>query len=145
MVVYLKRPGGQSQFSTHLMSQKTARPNIRDIQNWILENLHQRLSVATLAQKAMMSVRNFARVFHQEVGVSTLEFIEMGRFELARQLLADVSLPIKKIASRSGFTDDDHMRRVFQKRLGITPKLYRERFATTGVYEECPGAAEEAK
>jgi transcriptional regulator GlxA family with amidase domain len=145
MVVYLKRPGGQSQFSTHLMSQKTARPNIRDIQNWILENLHQRLSVAALAQKAMMSVRNFARVFHQEVGVSTLEFIEMGRFELARQLLADVSLPIKKIASRSGFTDDDHMRRVFQKRLGITPKLYRERFATTGVYEECPGAAEEAK
>lgn len=138
MVVYLKRPGGQSQFSTYLMSQKTARPNIREIQNWILENLHQRLSVAMLAQKAMMSIRNFARVFQHEVGVSTLEFIEMGRFELARQLLADVSLPIKTIASRSGFTDDDHMRRVFQKRLGITPKIYRERFATTGVYEECP-------
>lgn len=145
MVVYLKRPGGQSQFSTHLMSQKTARPNIREIQNWILENLHQRLSVETLAQKAMMSVRNFARVFHLEVGLSTLEFIEMGRFELARQLLADVSLPIKTIAFRSGFTDDDHMRRVFQKRSGITPKLYRERFATTGVYKECPDAPEEAK
>jgi transcriptional regulator GlxA family with amidase domain len=135
MVVYLKRPGGQSQFSTHLMSQKTARPNIREIQNWILENLHQRLSVATLAEKAMMSIRNFTRIFHQEVGLSTLEFIEMGRFELARQLLADVHLPIKTIVSRSGFTNDEHMRRVFQKRLGITAKHYRERFATTGVYE----------
>jgi len=54
----------------------------------------------------------------------------------AKQLLADVSLPLKKIAAHSGFTDDDHMRRVFQKRLGITPKLYRERFATTGIHEE---------
>lgn len=136
MVVYLKRPGGQSQFSTHLLTQKTARPNIRELQNWILDNLDQRLSVTTLAQKAMMSVRNFARVFHQEVGQSTQEFIETGRLELAKQLLADVSLPLKKIAAHSGFTDDDHMRRVFQKRLGITPKLYRERFATTGIHEE---------
>lgn len=135
MVVYLKRPGGQSQFSTHLLSQKTARPNIREVQNWILENLDQRLSSTILAQKAMMSVRNFARVFQQEVGQSSQEFIEASRLERAKQLLADVALPIKKIAALSGFTDDDHMRRVFQKRLGITPKLYRERFATTGIHE----------
>jgi transcriptional regulator GlxA family with amidase domain len=140
MVVYLKRPGGQSQFSTHLLSQKTARPNIREVQNWILENLDQRLSSTTLAQKAMMSVRNFARVFQQEVGQSSQEFIEASRLELAKQLLADVALPIKKIAALSGFTDDDHMRRVFQKRLGITPKVYRERFATTGIHEDNAGA-----
>ena len=133
MVVYLKRPGGQSQFSAHLLSERTARPNIRGLQAWILDNLHERLSVAQLAQKAMMSKRHFARVFQQEVGLSTQEFIEACRFERATQLLADVALPIKTVAARASFSDLAHMRRVFQKKLGITPKLYRERFATTGI------------
>ncbi|SFV11612.1 GlxA family transcriptional regulator [Pseudoduganella namucuonensis] len=135
MVVYLKRPGGQSQFSSHLLVQRTARPSIREIQDWVLQNLHQRLPVALLAQKAMMSERHFTRVFQQEVGLSTQEFIEGCRFERAGQLLADLSLPIKTVAARSGFTDEAQMRRVFQKKLGITPKTYRERFATTGVYD----------
>jgi transcriptional regulator GlxA family with amidase domain len=135
MIVYLKRPGGQSQFSTHLKSQRTIQPNIREIQNWILAHLHERLSVASLADKARMSLRNFTRIFHQEVGMSTLEFIEMARFEHARQLLADLNLPIKTVATRSGFATDDQMRRTFQKSLGITPKIYRERFATTGVHD----------
>jgi transcriptional regulator GlxA family with amidase domain len=138
MVVYLKRPGGQSQFSSHLLSQKTARPSIREIQSWILDNLQQRLTVALLANRAMMSERNFARVFQQEVGLSTQEFIESCRFEQATQLLADLTLPIKTAAARSGFTDEAQMRRLFQKKLGITPKLYRERFATTGV-NDVPG------
>jgi transcriptional regulator GlxA family with amidase domain len=133
MVVYLKRPGGQSQFSSHLLSERTARPNIRELQAWILDNLHERLTVAQLAQKAMMSERHFARVFQQEVGLSTQEFIEMGRFERATQLLADLALPLKTVAARACFSDEAHMRRVFMKKLGITPKLYRERFATTGV------------
>jgi transcriptional regulator GlxA family with amidase domain len=135
MVVYLKRPGGQSQFSSHLMVQQTARPNIREIQGWMLENLHQRITVANLAQMAMMSERHFARVFQQEVGLSTQEFIERCRFERAQQLLGELALPIKTIAARAGFSDDAHMRRVFQKTLGITPKIYRERFATTVVNE----------
>jgi transcriptional regulator GlxA family with amidase domain len=71
MVVFLKRPGGQSQFSSHLLSERTTRPNIRELQNWILDNLHARLSVSQLAQKAMMSERHFTRVFQQEVGMST--------------------------------------------------------------------------
>ncbi|MES2257093.1 MAG: helix-turn-helix domain-containing protein [Pseudomonadota bacterium] len=135
MVVYLKRPGGQSQFSSHLLVQRTARSSIREIQSWVLDNLHQRLSVTLLAQKAMMSERHFTRVFQQEVGLSTQEFIEACRFERATQLLADLALPIKSVAARSGFTDEAQMRRVFQKKLGITPKTYRERFATTGVYD----------
>jgi transcriptional regulator GlxA family with amidase domain len=138
MVVYLKRPGGQSQFSSHLLSQKTTRPSIREIQSWILDNLQQRLTVALLANRAMMSERNFARVFQQEVGLSTQEFIESCRFEQATQLLADLTLPIKTAAARSGFADEAQMRRLFQKKLGITPKLYRERFATTGV-NDVPG------
>ncbi|MYM71723.1 helix-turn-helix domain-containing protein [Duganella sp. FT134W] len=133
MVVYLKRPGGQSQFSSHLLSERTTRPNIRALQNWILDNLHERLSVAQLAQKAMMSERHFARVFQQEVGLSTQEFIEMCRFERATQLLADLDLALKAVAARACFSDEAHMRRVFIKKLGITPKVYRERFATTGI------------
>ncbi|MYM35808.1 helix-turn-helix domain-containing protein [Duganella sp. FT94W] len=132
MVVYLKRPGGQSQFSAHLRSERTARPNIRELQNWILDHLHERLSVSQLAQKAMMSERHFARVFQQEVGLSVQEFIEMCRFERATQLLADLALALKTVAARACFTDEAHMRRVFMKKLGITPKVYRERFATTG-------------
>lgn len=135
MVVYLKRPGGQSQFSSHLLSQRTARPSIREIQSWILDNLHQRLSIALLANRAMMSERNFSRVFQQEVGLSTQAFIESCRFERATQLLADLTMPIKSAVAGCGFTDEAQMRRLFQKKLGITPKVYRERFATTGVNE----------
>lgn len=133
MVVYLKRPGGQSQFSTHLMVQKTGKLNIRDIQTWILANLDQRLSVAALAERAAMSVRNFTRIFHQETGLSTLEFIEVARFELARQKLADLDLSLKQVVAMCGFANEEHLRRVFQKRLGITARHYRERFATTGI------------
>jgi transcriptional regulator GlxA family with amidase domain len=133
MVVYLKRPGGQSQFSSHLLAERAARPGMRELQGWILENLQQHMTVAALAQRARMSERHFARVFQQEVGVSTHEYIERCRFEQAQQLLGDVSLPLKSVAARAGFSDDARMRRVFQKRLGITPRDYRERFATTGV------------
>lgn len=136
MVVYLKRPGGQSQFSAHLLSERTTRPNIRELQSWILDNLHERLSVAQLAEKAVMSERHFARVFKQEVGMSTQEFIETCRFERATQLLADIKLPLKAVAARACFNDEAHMRRVFLKKLGIAPGIYRERFATTGVASE---------
>lgn len=133
MVVFLKRPGGQSQFSAHLLNERTARPNIREVQNWILNNLTEKLSVTQLAQRAMMSERHFTRVFQQEVGMSTHEFIERCRFEGATSLLAELKLSLKTVAARAGFTDEAHMRRVFLKKLGITPKQYRERFATTGV------------
>lgn len=132
MVVYLKRPGGQSQFSAHLLSERTARPSIRELQAWILDNLHQRLPVAQLAQQAMMSERHFARVFQQEVGMSAQEFIEQSRFERATHLLGELDLPLKTVAARACFSDEVQMRRVFLKKLGITPKIYRERFGTTG-------------
>ncbi len=135
MVVYLKRPGGQSQFSSHLLTERTVKPGIRDIQAWVQEHLQSRLTVSQLAEKAMMSERNFSRVFHQETGLSPQQFIELCRFERATQLLSDLQLPIKTITAMAGFSDETQMRRVFQKKLGITPKLYRERFATTGLIE----------
>jgi transcriptional regulator GlxA family with amidase domain len=138
LVVYLKRPGGQSQFSAQLLSERTARPNIRELQTWILGRLHERFTGAQLAEKAMMSERQFARVFQQEVGLSAQEFIEASRFERATQLLADLTLSLKSVAARACFSDEAHMRRVFQRKLGITPRLYRERFATTGVEAALP-------
>jgi transcriptional regulator GlxA family with amidase domain len=82
---------------------------------------------------AKMSDRHFARIFLQEVGMSVQEFVEACRFERATQLLADLRLPLKSVSTRAGFSGEAHMRRIFHKKLGITPRLYRERFATTGV------------
>lgn len=83
----------------------------------------------------MMSERNFARVIQQKSGLNTQVFIERCRFERATQLPADVAMPVKGVAAGSVFADEARMRRLFQKMLGITPMLYRERFATAGVNE----------
>lgn len=135
LVIYLKRPGGQSQFSVYLASQMTAHASIRDIQDWILNALDARLSIAQLARRAAMSERNFIRVFVRETGYRPAEFIEIARLEKARRLLEQEALPLKTVAVRSGFRSDDQLRRVFMRRLGVTPGAYRERFSGTGVRE----------
>lgn len=131
LVVYLKRPGGQSQFSVHLSSQMTSHPKIRELQEWMMAHLGDDLRISQLAEKVAMSTRNFTRVFQRETSVSPAEFIETARFEAARRMLEDNKQPLKLIASRIGFKSEETMRRVFQKRLGITPRAYRERFSTT--------------
>lgn len=131
LVIFLKRPGGQSQFSANLISQMTPSPTMRETQRWILDSLEQNLSVSQLAEMNAMSVRHFSRLFQRETRLSPAEFIERARIEKARRLLEDSELPLKTIAFRCGFTSDDQMRRVFQKHLGIAPKAYRERFAST--------------
>ncbi|GAB3628331.1 AraC family transcriptional regulator [Pandoraea terrae] len=133
LVVYLKRPGGQSQFSMHLASQMTNHPTIRGVQDWILQHLTDKLATPDLAKHASMSTRNFTRMFSAATGYSPAAFIEVARFELAQRLLGDAELPLKSIAASCGFTSDDQLRRMFQRRLGITPRAYRERFSTTGV------------
>lgn len=139
LVVYLKRPGGQSQFSNLLLSQKTGHIAIQQIQDWILAHPTADLSVSALANRAAMSLRNFSRIFRQETGISCIDYVERARFELALQLLADPDLSIKTVAHRTGFRDHEHLRRVCQKRLGITPMTYRQRFATTGVSNHVGG------
>ncbi|CAB3800525.1 HTH-type transcriptional regulator CdhR [Paraburkholderia ultramafica] len=136
LVVYLKRPGGQSQFSVHLNSQMTDHPTIRSVQEWILTTLYSEFTIADLARRAAMSERNFARVFAKETGHGPAEFIEIARVELARRLLEEQNLPIKTVAARSGFRSDDLMRRAFQRRCGVAPREYRERFAGTGVADQ---------
>lgn len=131
LVIYLKRPGGQSQFSVHLASQMTTHPTIRELQNWIMSHLADDLSIPQLAARLAMSVRNFSRVFHRESGESPADFIEGARFEAARRLLEENTSPLKVIAVQTGFDTEEKMRRVFQKKIGVTPKVYRERFSTT--------------
>lgn len=127
LVMYLRRPGGQSQFSVHLASQNTAHPGIRKVQDWILSNLHLPLVISEISARAIMSERNFRRVFCKEVGSTPAEFIELARLDAARRLLEDGDLPLKSIAGRVGFTSDQSLRKLFVKHLGVAPLEYRLR------------------
>ncbi|CCD41133.1 Transcriptional regulator, AraC family [Candidatus Paraburkholderia kirkii UZHbot1] len=128
LVVYLKRPGGQSQFSSHLASQATQNPGIREVQDWILANLQRELSPADMAERVAMSVRNFNRSFKRETGTTPSMFLTRARVEAARRMLEEGNLPAKTIAAESGFKTYEAMRKAFQQALGITPLTYRERF-----------------
>ncbi|KND58193.1 Transcriptional regulator, AraC family [Candidatus Paraburkholderia schumanniana] len=128
LVVYLKQPGGQSQFSSHLASQATQNPGIREVQDWILANLQRELSPADMAERVAMSVRNFNRSFKRKTGTTHSMFLTRARVEAARRMLEEGNLPAKTIAAESGFKTYEAMRKAFQQALGITPLTYRERF-----------------
>lgn len=133
LVVYLKRPGGQSQFSQHLLSQMTSHPTVRDVEDFIHRSPKADLSVEALAARALMSVRNFSRVFLKETGRTPSEYVEQIRMDVARRLLEDGEQPLKWIAAESGFGSEARLRQVFQRRMSVTPGAYRERFASTGI------------
>ncbi|MGJ4942545.1 GlxA family transcriptional regulator [Bradyrhizobium sp. HKCCYLS1011] len=128
LVVFLKRPGGQSQFSAHLAAQLASEGRIQSVQHWILDHLSLELTVNTLAARAAMSVRNFTRVFQQETGITPADFVEMARVDSARRLLEDSDKPLQRVASSCGFANPDTMRRAFLRRIGTGPSEYRERF-----------------
>jgi transcriptional regulator GlxA family with amidase domain len=128
LVVFLKRPGGQSQFSAHLAAQMADEGKIRSVQHWILDHLSLDLTLDTLADRAAMSVRNFTRVFQGETGTTPAEFVEMARVDAARRLLEESETPLQRVASRCGFTSSDTMRRALLRRIGTGPSDYRERF-----------------
>lgn len=128
LVIFLKRPGGQSQFSANLTSQMTQSSSMRAVQEWVLSNIDQRISVPLMAERASMSLRHFTRTFHKEVNMRPSEFIEKARIDMARRLLSESELPMKSIAYKCGFSNTDQMRIGFRKYLSVTPKEYRERF-----------------
>ncbi len=130
LVLFLKRPGGQSQFSAQLSAQIAAREPLRELQGWIADNLDSDLSVPTLAERACMSPRNFARTFRKEVGVTPAAYVEAARVEAARVALDGSQEPIDSVARRCGFGTVETMRRAFHRRLGVGPSSYRERFLT---------------
>lgn len=128
LVMFLRRPGGQSQFSRYLLNQSKRAGPIRDLQSWILENLAGELSVDTLAAQISMSPRNFTRVFTREVGTSPAKYVEEIRLDAARQLLEQTMEGIEQVAAATGFGSGLNLRRVFERNLQLTPTEYRERF-----------------
>jgi transcriptional regulator GlxA family with amidase domain len=128
LVAYLKRPGGQSQFSNHLLAQFAASPPVRQAQEWALENLAADLSVRALAKRARMSERNFRRAFAEETGEAPRDFVERIRIDAARSLFEEAQLSVQVVAARCGFESANNLRRAFVRRLGVTPHHYRQRF-----------------
>jgi transcriptional regulator GlxA family with amidase domain len=128
--VVLKRPGGQALFPVQLAGRRTSHPKVSALQDWILAHLADDLSTPVLAQRLAMSERNLNRVFQRETAHTPAGFIENARFELARRLLEEYKSPFKLVAAKTGFGTEERMRRVFQRRLGITPRDYCARFAS---------------
>jgi transcriptional regulator GlxA family with amidase domain len=128
LVVFLKRPGGQSQFSSALSAQQAARPELRELQAWIAGHLDEELTVPALAERALMSERSFARAFHREVGQTPAAYVESLRIERARDLLEDGAPSLEAVAQASGFASAEVLRRAFHRRVGVSPAEYRQRF-----------------
>jgi transcriptional regulator GlxA family with amidase domain len=131
LVVFLKRPGGQSQFSVQLATQTALRSPIERVQVWINENLSKDLSIADLAREAGMSQRNFARVFKAQTGTTPAEYVEIMRVDAARRMLEDTNLDVRRLAVACGFKRSASLRRAFLNRLGVTPTGYRDTFSST--------------
>lgn len=128
MVMYLRRPGGQLQFSRYTLQQPGSSGPIHELQGWILQNLTADLSVERLAERVAMSPRNFTRVFTRDTGASPARYVTEARLAAARQLLEQTADPIAQIAAKSGFVSSVNLRRVFEKQLHLTPGEYRQRF-----------------
>lgn len=131
MVFYLRRPGGQAQFSALLATQMAEREPLRELQAWILDHPGADLSVEALARRAAMSPRNFFRVFVRDVGTTPGRFVERVRVEAARRLLEETSRAIDDVAGACGFGSAETMRLAFRRTLGVSPGRYRRRFGTT--------------
>ncbi len=128
LVVYLKRPGGQSQFSSYLTREASKQSGLRDLQSWVMQNPKEDLRVDILAERMAMSSRNFSRLFVSETGMTPAKFVEMSRIDAARNLLELTKFSIDSIAESSGFKDSENMRRAFLRQLGVNPREYRKRF-----------------
>ena len=142
LVVFLKRPGGQSQFSTYLTSEAVDRHDLRDLQAWIIEHPTEDLRVDTLAERMSMSPRNFARIFIAETGITAAKYVEKVRIDAARYLLVNSSMPIVLVAEKSGFKNTETMRRAFIRNLDVNPQSYRARFSGSefdpSIFEDQP-------
>ena len=133
LVVFLRRPGNQAQFSVSLGRQSMERNPLRELRVWMAEHLTADLSVPALAQRVAMSPRNFQRVFTNEAGKSPARYVEELRIETARRLLERTTQSMDEIADRCGFGSADVLARAFTRVLQATPGEYRNRFRSSGI------------
>ena len=133
MVMFLRRPANQAQFSTQLSACMTDDAKMRAVTAYIAEHPEGDLSVDGLASLANMSPRNFMRVFAREIGVTPGKFVERSRLESARSRLEQSSLSISEVAAQCGYSTADGMRVAFGRNLGVGPREYRRRFTSSHV------------
>jgi transcriptional regulator GlxA family with amidase domain len=140
LVLYLRRPGGQSQFSAALSMQLTDRKPLRELESWVLDNLTKPLNVPVLAERVAMSPRNFARVFTKEMKTTPAKFVERLRVEAARRRLEESRNSLETIAGECGFGNVNSMRNVFQRALSVAPGHYRRHFRSMRHVQRRPKA-----
>jgi transcriptional regulator GlxA family with amidase domain len=128
LVMFFRRPGGQGHFTRKQQVSTTGRAALQDLQRWVLTNLDTTGTAAEMANHINLSVRHLNRVFQQEMGVSTGEWLEQARIARARELLSE-RLPIKSVAAMCGYSSSDVMRRAFVKVTGMSPAMYQKIYA----------------
>jgi transcriptional regulator GlxA family with amidase domain len=126
LVVYMRRPGHQTQFSAALNAQDVNDDKLANLASWVEANLTKRLDVETLAARAAMSPRSFHRHMQDELNVSPAKFVESIRLDAARRWLDEGKLDLNTVATRAGFSGPDHLIRAFNRRFGVTPAAYRQ-------------------
>jgi transcriptional regulator GlxA family with amidase domain len=145
LVLFLKRSGGQAQFSTQLRAQFSSIPAIQNIQLWCLDNLADDLRVGALARRANMSERSFIRVFRDDTGRSPGEFVLEARLQAACRLLEETDHSTKVVAQRCGLGSAINMRRMFLRRIGVSPAHYRDKFRVEGAAQALFGGERAAR
>jgi transcriptional regulator GlxA family with amidase domain len=131
LVVYLKRSGGQEQYSEPLQFQTQSVSRLSELATWMLSHLNRDLSVETLAAKACLCPRHFSRRFKLEFGNTPADFVERLRLDEARRRLSTGENSVENVGTSVGFKSADAFRRAFERRLGLNPTDYRRRFATS--------------
>jgi transcriptional regulator GlxA family with amidase domain len=131
LVVYLKRPGGQEQYSEPLQFQTQSISRLSELATWMLSHMHEDLSVETLAAKACLCPRHFTRRFKIEFGTTPADFVERLRLDEARRRLSNGDNRVESVGISVGFRSAGAFRRAFERRLGVNPSDYRRRFATS--------------
>jgi transcriptional regulator GlxA family with amidase domain len=129
LVVYLKRPGGQTQFSEPLQFQTRSIDRFADLAAWIIRNLKEDLAVETLASRAGLGPRHFSRRFKTAFGMSPASYVERLRLDEARRRLPSPRQTVDSVAASVGYASADAFRRAFERRFGVAPSVYRKRFA----------------
>lgn len=128
LVFYLKRPGGQSQFSVPLATQAADRPAIERVRQHVIEHPQADLSLAALAERAHVSERHLRRLFRSALDLSPRAFVQETRLEHAQRLLCDSRHGVREIARRCGYASPESFARRFERRYGVSPTAYRARF-----------------